>query len=509
MKKILSIILILASGYSFAQTPDDVLRTAWFTQQGTARTQAIGGVMGALGGDISAGHINPAGLGLYKTREMVLSPGFFQQNGKFNYRGSDSTGHQSSFNLGTTGFVFGNARPHNRKYRSTAFAISIQQLANYNQQIQFSGVNSMSSFSEKYLEELIRDRADTIAALNNYIFGSSLAFRTFLIDTTQGAGGIFNGYQSMVPISTGVRQNYRAQMSGSYQEIALAFANNVEDKLYTGGSLVVPVIQQRRELTYREDDITGNPNNDFNFFEFSESFRSSGVGIGGKLGIMYRPQKFWRFGLAFHTPQLISFKDEIRATMTADTEGYAGIRTESSDALNSGNPGTRYYNMITPYRAMASIGYVFNEVRDVTKQKAFISADIEYVHYRGARFHATDNFEPGASDYYRMVNDAIKETYRGNMNIRLGGELKFNTWMVRAGGAYYGSPHADKNLRVNRMLASGGIGYRNHGIFIDLAYVHQFVQDAVFPYRLNDKPNTFAQQRGNFGTVALTLGFKL
>lgn len=509
MKKILFIITIAITSTVIAQTPDDVLRASWFTQQGTARTQAIGGVMGALGGDISAGHINPAGLGLYKTREMVLSPALFQQNGKFNYRGNDSTGQRSSFQLGTSGFVFGNPRPHSRKYRSTAFALSIQQLANYNQQIQFSGVNSMSSFSEQYLEELIRDRADTIAALNNYIFGSSLAFRTFLIDTTQGPGGFFNGYQSMVPISTGVRQNYRAQMSGSYQEIALAFANNVEDKLYTGGSLVIPVITQRRELTYREDDITGNPNNDFNYFEFTESFRSSGVGVGGKFGIMYRPQQFWRLGLAFHTPQLISFRDQIRATITADTEGYAGVRTESSDALNSGNAGTREYNMITPYRAMASVGYVFNEVRDVTKQRAFISADIEYVHYRGARFHAVDNFEPGASDYYNMVNAAIRDTYRGNMNVRVGGELKFNTWMFRAGCAYYGSPYADKNLRVNRVLASGGLGYRNHGIFIDLAYVHQFVQDAVFPYRLNDQPNTFAEQRGNFGTVALTLGFKL
>ena len=97
MKKILSVISLLVGGSVLAQTPDDVLRTAWFTQQGTARTQAIGGVMGALGGDISAGHINPAGLGLYKTREMVLSPGFFQQNGKFNYRGSDSTGQRGSF----------------------------------------------------------------------------------------------------------------------------------------------------------------------------------------------------------------------------------------------------------------------------------------------------------------------------------------------------------------------------------------------------------------------------
>ncbi|MFX6759467.1 hypothetical protein ABTH30_21485, partial [Acinetobacter baumannii] len=60
---------------ALAQNPDEALRTAWFTQQGTARVMAIGGVMGSLGGDISANHINPAGIGLYKNKEFVLSPG--------------------------------------------------------------------------------------------------------------------------------------------------------------------------------------------------------------------------------------------------------------------------------------------------------------------------------------------------------------------------------------------------------------------------------------------------
>ena len=59
-----------------AQSPEEALRLAWFTQNGTARNMAVGGVMGSLGGDITANHVNPAGIGLYKTRELVLSPGF-------------------------------------------------------------------------------------------------------------------------------------------------------------------------------------------------------------------------------------------------------------------------------------------------------------------------------------------------------------------------------------------------------------------------------------------------
>jgi hypothetical protein len=57
-------------------------------------------------------------------------------------------------------------------------------------------------------------------------------------------------------------------------------------------------------------------------------------------------------------------------------------------------------------------------------------------------------------------------------------------------------------------LASGGLGYRNKGVFIDLTYSHTFNQDIRFPYLLSDKPNTFAEQTGSIGRVVMTLGFK-
>ena len=76
MKKNLLYIFSLICISAMAQTPEDALRTAWFTQNGTARNMATGGVMGSLGGDITANHVNPAGLGLFKTNEFVLTPGF-------------------------------------------------------------------------------------------------------------------------------------------------------------------------------------------------------------------------------------------------------------------------------------------------------------------------------------------------------------------------------------------------------------------------------------------------
>mgnify|MGYP003298687328 CR=1 FL=1 len=41
---------------------------------GTARSAAMAGAMTSLGGDMSSLTINPAGLGMYRTNEVVLTP---------------------------------------------------------------------------------------------------------------------------------------------------------------------------------------------------------------------------------------------------------------------------------------------------------------------------------------------------------------------------------------------------------------------------------------------------
>ena len=81
--------------------------------------------------------------------------------------------------------------------------------------------------------------------------------------------------------------------------------------------------------------------------------------------------------------------------------------------------------------------------------------------------------------------------------------------MTRLGFSYYGSPYSDKELKANRMFVSGGLGYRNAGIFIDLTYQHALQKDVNFPYRLSDKANTFAAIKGNGSNVMLTFGFKI
>ena len=116
MHKYLLIICLLTSNVVSAQIPEDAKRYSFYPQGGTARNIAIGGAMGSLGGDINATFVNPAGLGLFKTKEVVLTPAFAFNNNKSTYRTTLEKNKLNNFNLGTTGFVWA----HNNRYKKSS-----------------------------------------------------------------------------------------------------------------------------------------------------------------------------------------------------------------------------------------------------------------------------------------------------------------------------------------------------------------------------------------------------
>ena len=176
---------------SMSQLPEDVLRYSYVPQHGTARNMAIGGAMGSLGGDLNALYVNPAGLALYKTREVVLTPGFMFNINKANFRGTDSKSNKSGFDFGTSGMVIGFNSP-NSKWTNQAFSFGINQTANFNNYVSYSGANNQSSYAEQFAEEFSKSGLSPDEALNDprFAYGTAPALYTYLIDTfPNGAGG--------------------------------------------------------------------------------------------------------------------------------------------------------------------------------------------------------------------------------------------------------------------------------------------------------------------------------
>mgnify|MGYP000001614254 CR=1 FL=1 len=514
MSKYLPLLLLLfTTKLTRAQVPEDAIRYSFYPQNGTARNLAIGGAMGSLGGDINAAFVNPAGLGFYKTGEFTFTPSFFLNSNKATFRDQLTGNKKNAFGIGPIGLVLGSTNAYNTRH-SRAFSIALTQTASFNNRVQYSGLNNYSSFSEQFAEEFAKSgySIDEVLNTNSPLpYTSAPALYTYLIDTVtvNGVVQVKGAPEYILDAGQALRQEMMRTTRGGMYEAALAFANNKNDKWYWGVSLGIPFIHYKSETNFKESDTSSNTSNHFRQFEYNDDFRTQGLGFNLKLGIIYRPQERIRLGLAIHTPTYMMLTDTRTTTLTTEVENPVNQYKVSSQTFTNNQPGEAKYVQLTPLKAMISASYVFREVENTKKQRAFITADIEYVHHRGSRFYS-NNDEPTDDEklYYKSLNRVVKKEYKGNFNFRVGGELKFNIIMARLGFAYYTNPYKESGLKANRMLLSGGLGYRNKGMFIDLTYVHTISKDVDFPYRLEDRANTYAMLKQQRGNIIATVGFK-
>ena len=509
MKKIcLPIFLSISFSHLFSQSPEVALQMSWNTQAGTARNQAIGGAMGSLGGDASSLLVNPAGLAFYKTSDFIISPGLHFANGKSFFRDSKNSAQKINGNiLGTSGFIIGGK---GRRAKNSSGVI-ISRVANFNQNIYYKGLNDYSSFAELLADEFAASNLTIGQAMNNNSISlqTKMALYTYLVDTAT-----ITGVKRVIARSELVpnrQQINRIETSGGITEITWGESSELNEKWMVGISFGIPIIQYNRTQYYREEDASGNVNNNFNFFSYSENIKVSGLGMNFKTGVIFRPQDGLRLGIAFHSPSFLTLSEKINSSLATDVEKLfapaSGYDSVASSLFTGSETIKNKYLLSTPSKLLMSVSYVFQEVEDVVMQKGFITADVEYTNYKWMKFEPFDNSTD--ANWYLPQNQIINSIYKEAINIRIGGEIKFKTLMARAGVGYYGSPYKDSKLNANKTTISGGLGYRDKGFFVDVSYVHRLNKDVNFPYRINPpKANTFASLKENGGYFLLTFGIK-
>lgn len=515
MKKILPVTILLAASYSAvnAQEPADALRLSWNNMNGTARSQAIGGALTSLGGDPTSLYTNPAGLAFYKTGDFVFTPSYRRLNNKSNYIGREEKDSEGKFTLGTTGFVFGTGTRKNGKVND-AFSVGFNTTADFRSNILYRGMNYQSSYSQKFLEEIQNQNIkDANVVANDFPHGSTLAFNTYWIDTVGGGTPGTHQFQSRAAniLATGLIQEQKVQTRGGIYELAVGGASSIKDKLFVGGTIGVPIVYYNKSSTFTEADATADPNNRFDFATFTEDITTQGVGLNMKVGLIYKPQEFWRLGLSFHTPTVYNLTDTYGYIAAANTENGQGTLEQNSADFNGGAMDEFSYYLISPYKVAGSVSFVIREIQDVRKQRGFITADVEYVNHMASSYSADneENTSITAKPYLKSLNNAIDKAYKGTFNFRAGAELKFTTIMFRAGASYFGNPYRDiKGEKGEKLNLSGGLGYRNKGRFIDVTYVHSMNKDVHVPYRLQHSPYDVASIRSSGGNLVITAGVK-
>lgn len=496
--------VIAAFGTAVAQTPEDALTFSRSTQpSGTARVQSLGGASGALGGEISTIFSNPANIGFYKTGDAVFTFGFNGTNNKSSYFGRTEKANASNGFIGTSGFVFGRPSYGGGSLRGGAIGIAVNKTADFNNKILYRGQNSIGSMGQMFVED--------VKAYGYDQFGSDLAYRVYWLDSA--GGNLYSPAQSIIQNGGALVQEHVETTSGGITEFAVAGGANINDNVYFGASVGLPSLQYSRTRAFTEADASENGNNHFDYGYFENELTTKGAGINVKAGIVVKPSDNVRFGIAAHSPTFFSLTDHYTAYAEAQTENLtsnAGKRVAASDDGTYNNDGISVssYNLRTPYKLLGSFALMLGNVHDVKTQKGFITADVEYINYMASTFNSSENTY---NSYFKKLNAAIDNAYKGILNARVGAELKFNTFMTRLGGAFYGNPYKDlAGEKADVYQGTLGLGYRNKGFFVDLGYVHTFGTETSFPYRLENR-SAFrpASVQLNGSRVILTLGFKI
>ncbi|OPZ99790.1 MAG: hypothetical protein BWY72_00172 [Bacteroidetes bacterium ADurb.Bin416] len=116
---------------AMAQGEYDALKYSQGELLGTARYMGMAGAFGALGADMSAIHQNPAGIGLYRSSELSLTPVLSLGNVNANYNGTTVNNSKMTLQLNSGGYI-GSFRPSNSTNVSNInFAVTYNKVKDF------------------------------------------------------------------------------------------------------------------------------------------------------------------------------------------------------------------------------------------------------------------------------------------------------------------------------------------------------------------------------------------
>ena len=507
MKKIFVLIIaIVWCHLLFAQVAGDALRYSFFDVQGTARTMGVGGGIGALGGDFSVLSTNPAGLAIYRTSELMITPGFIFNNTNSILAGDASESFdisETKFNLNNAGIII-NKRPMHPKWKTFNIGVGLNRLSDFKQSFFYRG-KTTGSYADRFLERaydgngngLFPDELDDFEAGPAYSTGAIFEDFRNQDSTIYEYLNDFEVHFINTEENPAIQKEQSVRRKGGINELVISFAGNYNEKLMLGATIGVPFVSYEENKSYEESD-PGDEIFGFVDMSYQERVKTKGTGINFKAGAIYRINQMIRIGAAIHTPTAYTLTDTFATVLEyAYDEGFGGVQRFKESSPD----GSFRYKLATPWRYITSIGVII-------KKRGFITGEIEFVNYGKSSFNLTSNSDnPADGDYQDEVNSEISNDFTSVVNFKIGGEYAYKKLRIRAGYGLYGSPYTSKTSSNNSF--SFGLGYRLYSVFFDLAYKYSQYEEEYAPYYVSTPSlqqtvyNTF-----NVNNILLTIGFK-
>lgn len=496
MKRYLSTALLLHAFVTygaFAQDSYDAARFASSDLNGTARYVGMGGALGALGGDVSVMSTNPAGTGLFRSNEAMISLGLLWADdgvlGKHSVRPSiDNIGLIISSRVATEG---------QKGLKYINYGVNYTKRANYFSNLNCSVGNLNGVFSQT---NQIANLANTCYDGNYEYWGLLADMSTPLFDEDGNLvhGGIINEDESGYYGIGAEQAEYRRATYGSNIQCDFNISMNVSDQFFFGLALGVYNIDYNRESLYGEIGTDGN------YYSLSNWYQTTGDGIDLKFGFICRPiaDSPFRFGINVHTPIWYSLRDQNGAYLSMNGE-----------YVSSGDGGVFDYSYRTPWVFGLSVGHTIGT-------NFAIGAEYEYSDYSTSQYTTDDGYEDA---YFRQINDNTKRFLQGVSTFKIGMEYKpIDAFSVRLGYNYVSAPMKSDSYRIiaadspftetdftnwkaiNRITF--GFGYRYKAGYIDFAYQYSAQKGDFYAFdEVNLKPTEISNNRSQF---MCTLGFK-
>lgn len=472
MKKIIMFLLImLPVHFALAQSEVDALRYSQTYFGGSARATGMAGATGSLGADMSSLTINPAGVGLYKSSEIVVSPLLHEGLTESMYLQNAEENNNYDFDLQNIGLVFSfNALDQRSKWKNFQFAFGFNRLKNFNNEMTIAGNNGAAdgTIMRPFYDYATNSGTTNLTPdelVSSAAFDALLAYEADLLYDVDGNSD--NGYQwGYDAIYGGVYQQKDTRTSGAQDEVFLSFGGNYDDKLYLGATVGIQSIDYREESTYYEAD-TRDTIPVFNSLTKYNNLETTGSGVNLKVGAIYRAAPWLRLGLAYHTPTFFGnmrdvYSSRMKSSLTYDPDEGA-VRNKSERSA-----GEFDYELITPSRLITSATFMIHDY-------GLFSVDYELVNYSKATLDS-DRFE------FDDSNDYIETNFKRQGNLRLGTEWRYGSFYARGGYAIYGSPYKNSGDYGETTFKTLGVGYRDGSFSVDFAYLNSQLSDTYFIY---------------------------
>ncbi|MDR1784058.1 MAG: hypothetical protein LBR13_07360 [Dysgonamonadaceae bacterium] len=472
MKKFIFIIAtVFMAAVSFAQGEIDAYRLSTTDLQGSARGQAMGGAFGALGGDLTGVAINPAGIGVYRSSEVVANIGgsYYQTDTEWNNEKNSGNGTNLNFqNIGYIGYysLGGNS--------ALNFGFNFNRLKSFDNKYRISRDMDMSQSLTDYIAYRTNGTSPNIWNITDEsIYNEAvpwlgvLAWDGGLINNSQGSN-----YQSILTSGETVRPDLYVNEKGHISAYDFTVGQNVSNTFYWGVTVSITEIDYSMYSDYTEDFFGGGG------FRLENDLITKGSGFQLKTGIILRPFNALRLGLSFHTPTWYTLTDYYQATLTPN-----GIYIDDQLAGKTGTPSNARtdYDLSTPSTLTLSAALVLG--------KSFIlSSDLEY---KGYQFMSLKDYDGRP---YSADNEYIDEDFGSSLALRLGAEAKFNPrFAIRLGAAVQNNPYkAEFKDGLREVMTAGTVpqygiedftAYLTSGL--GFRFTPRFYMDAALICRLN------------------------